>query len=204
VVVLGALVACGCGKVMDSSRDAGQDGAAQAGAGGAGGGVSGGASGSYGGAPGGAAGTIGVGSDCRADGDCASAGALCLAPGESPGCGVCRQPTSPCNADADCVSKGTAYICEVAACSCSGAKSCIQGCVDATSCGNGQFCASDHRCASSPCQPNANDRTCLPNFMCDGTGHCARKACTADADCAGACVKGMCYPRPGTCTPPAA
>jgi hypothetical protein len=74
--------------------------------------------------------------------------------------------------------------------------------VDTAGCGPAQFCSADHRCVGNVCTPG--DRSCVPNFECGSDGHCARKACSKDGDCTGACVKGLCYTRPGTCTPPAA
>jgi hypothetical protein len=203
-LLLAAVAAYGCGSVTastDAGADASASGAAGAsGHGGATGSGSGGRTGSGGaGAPTGQGG--GVGSDCRSQADCAS-GTACLAPGDAPGCGVCRQITAPCNADSDCASRGPASICVLAACSCSDAKSCVTGCQDSSACGAGQFCTSDHRCMYNVC--TVGDKSCLPNFTCGSDGHCTRQGCAADADCVGACVNGLCYPRPGVCTPAAA
>jgi len=208
--VLAALMTVGCAADnAPSSVDSGaRDGSLTGAGGGAGTPGGGGSTASGGGTGSGSGGTSypgaggGVGSDCRSQADCGSATVTCLAPGESPGCGICQQLKAPCTVDGDCASRGAAWICELAACSCSAAKSCVQGCTDSGGCATGQFCGADHRCAANLCTPG--DRSCLPNFTCGSDGHCARKTCNTDADCSGACVEGQCYPRPGTCTPPAA
>jgi hypothetical protein len=203
-LLLAALMACAaaCSETTQSGVDASADAAMalDAGAGGQGGGGTGGAT-ATGGSGSGAGGTA-IGGDCRSNGECALAGAQCLAPGESPGCGVCKQATYPCSADADCAARGPSAICELDPCACSGQKSCVTGCPDGVACGPGQFCGADHRCANNVCTPG--DQSCLPNFVCGSDGHCTRKTCTTNAGCDGACVKGMCYSRPGTCTPAAA
>jgi hypothetical protein len=203
-LLLAALITLGCGQ--SSSSPASVDAAAEASAAGGGGPGTGGTAAGAGGyhypGAGGAGGGVSIGGDCRSNDDCASAGALCLAPGESPGCGVCKQATFPCSADADCAARGPSAICDLDPCSCDGQKSCVTGCPDGVSCGPGQFCTADHRCANNVCTPG--DQSCLPDFVCGSDGHCTRKPCTTGADCDGACVKGFCYLRPGTCTPPSA
>jgi hypothetical protein len=68
-------------------------------------------------------------------------------------------------------------------------------------CRLGQTCRPDGHCVLTAC---AQDADCPANFACDAGAICARRACRADGECQGACVKGLCYPTPGTCAPPAA
>jgi hypothetical protein len=70
---------------------------------------------------------------------------------------------------------------------------------DRVACLVGQTCRSDGHCTPSVC---IQDSDCPPNFAC-GQGTCARRRCTSDSSCQGACVNGACYPTPGICAPPA-
>lgn len=163
------------------------------------------------------------GTACRSDADCSS-GAFerCIAPGENPGCGICRIPMRLCADDSDCVSAdGTTGICfeYVDPCSTFGggitcgpggdptSSMCIPRC-DATSCGAGDACGTDGRCAPVPC---GSLYACPDGTVCDpagaGDGHgCRRLSCTSDTDCpcGTGCVDGACHPTLGVCEPPRA
>ena len=164
------------------------------------------------------------GTPCRSDVDCASSSfERCLAPGENPGCGVCRIPMRLCASDADCAGPdGSTGICHeyVDPCSTFGggitcgpggdptSSMCIPRC-EATGCSAGDACASDGRCAPVFCGP---DYTCPEGTVCGfgggiGDAHgCMRLTCSSDADCpcGTGCVEGACQPTLGVCEPPRA
>ena len=135
-----------------------------------------------------------VGTDCKN-------GAMCFAPGESIGCGICFSPQETCASDADCKSAGATFICKPVHCACSGEHQCVQGCQSEADCAAWQFCAPNGNCVNDVC---LQTKDCLPNFECTppGNPHCNRKACQADAECAGYCVKGFCYDAEGFCSFP--
>jgi len=155
---------------------------------------------------GGAGGVPMSGSPCHANTDCGPNGALsCLAPGEFAGCGTCRQGQSTCGTDTDCAvaTDGgvavTHMICDLAPstdCSCMSVKICQIGCRTKSDCPLGQGCNGLHVCEAT-CTPGA--AFCPANSSCSDNGFCTQKTCTDDSQCAGACVKGRCYDRPGTC-----
>lgn len=154
----------------------------------------------------------GVGAMCWSDSDCATPAfqppppSYCLAPDQSSttnyGCPVCFTPPTTCATDGECASQGPTSICAVPGCSCSGTKTCLPGCATDADCATGQSCGTDHRCAASPCGPGAP--ACPTDFTCGAGQTCARRACTTDGECSGACVIGRCFDRAGTCTLPAA
>lgn len=164
------------------------------------------------------------GTGCRSDADCASARfERCIAPGENPGCGVCRIPMRGCETDADCSPPdGSPGICHefVDPCSTFGggiacgpggdptSSTCIPRC-ESTGCPAGDACASDGRCAPVHC---GADYTCPEGTVCafgggalDAHG-CQRLTCAGDADCpcGTGCVEGACHPALGVCEPPRA
>ena len=132
---------------------------------------------------------------CWEPGEC-TAPAVCLAPGEE-SCAPCDAPSADCTGDSQCADDGPTWICEAIACGCF--HECVPGCTSDSSCPAWTICGADHRCAPKPC--GGDGGLCPADFQCAG-GHCARKSCTDDADCSGACVKGLCHERPGTCTAP--
>lgn len=140
---------------------------------------------------------------CRGSSDC-SVGRICVAPGASPGCGVC-QPGPSCSVDGDC---GSGRVCELAPCSCSGSgRSCAPACT-AGGCHAGESCGGDGHCAPTPCSSTAQ---CPADFECvfppgPGSPHCQRRACTVDVDCGngGYCVDQACYGALGACSLPPA
>ena len=172
--------------------------------GGAGGNGGGGAAGS-----GGAAGTGGAssrggaggqtpmpGTPCSTNQDCGPGFALtCRAPGEFLGCGTCRQGTSNCGSDADCAAdagtSGGKLICDPmpsTSCFCSDPFICVAGCRAKSDCPSKQGCNRRHQCQNS-CVPG--DGTCPVDFSCGAEGFCGQTSCTTDAECSGACVKGL-------------
>lgn len=173
----------------------GGDGGGQGGAGATGG--QGGAGASTG--QGGAGGALQPG-QCRSDADCDPASAeSCFPPGASVGCGACLTPDMVCADDTECANPGE--ICEPAQCACNGEKTCVPGCVDASTCAVGEACEA-LRCVAKPCSGGAD---CPANFGCvmNAIGMvCARLACADDAACDGTCVLGSCHDMPGTCSPP--
>lgn len=164
------------------------------------------------------------GAGCRSDADCATARwERCIAPGENPGCGVCRIPTRDCETDADCSPPDASPgICHefVDPCSTFGggiacgpggdptSSICIPRC-EAAGCPEGQACASDGRCAPVRC---GAEYTCPAGTACAsgagvGDAHgCERLSCASDADCpcGTGCVEGACHPVLGVCEPPRA
>ena len=149
-----------------------------------------------------------MGTPCSSEDDCGPPGGMflmCLAPGESSGCGTCRMGPGDCSTDADCVrdggSTGGTMICDSAPsgyCYCYGAMICIVGCRTNADCGSGQACNPSHSCQNT-CV--AGDGTCPANYSCGTSGFCQQNSCTADSECSGFCVKGWCYQTRGTCEP---
>lgn len=152
---------------------------------------------------------------CRRDEECAATGEICLAPGESPGCGPCRPPERPCEPDgATCVTadgmmgRCVDYLLE---CTCTGELStrCDPYCSVDTDCPTGWRCApSSARCylptcdgGGIECGPN---RDCAPGDPRADPSGCVRRNCMFDSDCeCGACVDDDCRDGPGICTFPA-
>lgn len=138
---------------------------------------------------------------CRSSSDCHQRFEQCYAPGQTIGCGACILPTSDCQSDGDCALKGANMICANAGgCACMPVLICQQGCADNAGCGEGLACGADHRCAPKTCAGAAD---CPQNYDCK-SGACARRTCTSDDVCSGACVNGACYPTEGFCSAPAA
>ena len=152
-----------------------------------------------------------MGTPCSSQDDCGLPGGMflmCLAPGESSGCGICRMGPGDCSTDADCVrdggSTGGTMICDSAPsadCYCHGAMICIVGCRTNADCRSGQACNPSHSCQNT-CV--AGDGTCPANYSCGASGFCQQNSCTSDSECSGFCVKGWCYQTRGTCEPIAA
>jgi hypothetical protein len=136
---------------------------------------------------------------CWAEGECA-APATCLAPGDE-SCPPCPKPTADCATDSACADQGPIWICEPSACGCF--HQCVPGCTSDSTCPAWTTCGADHRCGPKLCAGDGGGG-CPANFLCGTDGRCARQSCTDDGDCKGACVKGLCYDRPGTCTAPPA
>ncbi|WP_211365425.1 hypothetical protein [Polyangium fumosum] len=206
--VLAAVVANAC----DGSGGGGDGGAGGSGGaggmGGSGGMVGTGGSGGTGGAGGsggsGGAGGSGGGNvlgpgECRTSADCNQGGEFCLSPGEQLPCGICYDPPNPCTTDAACAAQDPMTICAKAPCSC-GEPECLPGCTSDAACLPAEHCSPGHRCEPDPC---AVDGDCPANFACaPQVLTCARKACSADAECSGFCVNGLCHAEAGACALP--
>lgn len=139
---------------------------------------------------------------CRASTDCKVMTDGCVPPGSKLPCGACFDPPDTCQSDADCAAGGPSSICETAQCACNGEKACTPGCTSAVTCGTGEDCGSDHRCAPRSC---AQQLDCPINFRCPpvNNSHCERRSCKVDPECdQGYCVEGLCYDLLGDCTPP--
>lgn len=131
--------------------------------------------------------------------DTCTGGTVCAPPGTPQGCGACNIEPSNCDTDGDC--GAPSMICEPIPCSCENNRACTAGCVDDTTCDEGDACEpATGRCSPKACDGEAD---CPASFDCS-SGACERRACTADSDCDGYCVLGFCYQSQGTCTPPAA
>jgi hypothetical protein len=138
--------------------------------------------------------------DCESSDACQGSGGRCVAPDEFIGCGTC-QPLDPgCSADANCAPVG--LVCGPApatACACVPVLQCISSCTTAPFCLPGQLCDTAGHCVATPC---STDMDCPQQFTCAETG-CARRACTADAECSnGYCVRGRCFDTLGMCAAP--
>ncbi len=141
---------------------------------------------------------------CTTEFNCKNA-MMCIAPGESIGCGMCFKPENTCDSDAGCNPPAT--ICKPLKCACSGESTCQPGCKAASDCAEGFFCAPTGKCVEDVCKitdPPGADKSCKPNFVCKNPAnpHCFRKECTASTECEGFCVKGLCYSAPGQCSYP--
>ena len=144
------------------------------------------------------------GAPCWEDNDCHLGPAsflLCQAPGQSFGCPICYTPPNACATDQQCAATNAGTICEPAACTCHGEKTCVAGCASNAGCAPGFACGADHRCAATPCSA---DVVCPTDFTCVPGAGCRRKGCARDDECSFACVKGACYDHPGACTEPTA
>jgi len=149
-----------------------------------------------------------MGTPCRSQDDCGPPGGMflmCLAPGESSGCGTCRMGPGDCSTDADCVrdggSTGGTMICDSAPssyCYCYGAMICVVGCRTNADCSSGQACNPSHSCQNT-CV--AGGGTCPANYSCGASGFCQQNSCTSDSECSGFCVNGWCHQTLGTCEP---
>jgi hypothetical protein len=130
---------------------------------------------------------------CHSMQDCKS-GYECVAPGESPGCGICELGMA-CNSDGDC---GVGEICTGGPCICTNTgKACQPGCA-AGGCPEGMMCGQSNHCIPIFCSV-ASD---CPTFFDCVSGQCQRRPCSADPDCpGGACVNSACYPSLGQCEP---
>ena len=143
---------------------------------------------------------------CGAEKDC-KGGQMCIAPGESIGCGMCMNVENPCTSSAVC-NKG--YVCKPQQCACGGESTCQPGCAIPgmnVPCAIGTFCAPTGECVATVCmqvEPPGADKNCPPNFVCTNPGNpkCQRKPCTGSSQCQGACVKGFCYDKAGFCSYP--
>lgn len=139
---------------------------------------------------------------CAVEQECQPSEGSCLSPGQFAGCGICRRPlpSEICRTDADCAMAGVGYICTntPSLCLCSGETVCKPGCTADSDCGEGERCATNHRCEAKSCT-SASD--CPTDFRCD-SGKCARKPCTTSRDCSGYCVNTACHSTPGTCNLP--
>ncbi len=137
---------------------------------------------------------------CAEANDCESTTA-CAPPGTAFGCGSCNAEPGNCTDDAGCKAQGAAMICEPVVCTCTDQKACTQGCIQDSTCAEGQACD----LATARCVARACDATngCPPDFDCTATG-CARRTCTDDLACDGYCVLGECFTGRGECRPPSA
>lgn len=135
---------------------------------------------------------------CRNAKDCKSSSfQLCLATGESAGCGIDGGP-GECSTDDTCKSKSAGTVCELTLCA---GGQCVPACTAATVCPEGQACGALGHCAPMTCGATS---PCPRNFSCTSST-CLRKSCASDGDCGGrACVNGHCYDALGTCASPAA
>jgi hypothetical protein len=148
----------------------------------------------------------GIGGPCSTEQSCKNF--PCLAPGQSPGCGICKKGDGNCATDADCKSAGPKFICKPVPCSCDGAAMCVAGCAGDDACKVGEFCAPTGNCVPLVCKKlGDDDQSCPANFTCANPSNpkCQRKPCSKSGDCAkwsGTCVNGLCYDKPGQCMPP--
>ena len=144
----------------------------------------------------------GYGGPCSAETACKLPS--CIAPGQSPGCGICKQVEEGCTADSDCAKGGVKLVCKKVTCACGGESACQPGCESNAECATGQFCAPTGKCVALVCKKLGEDPSCPPNFVCQDAANpkCQRKACTASSACKGACVNGFCHDKAGTCMPP--
>lgn len=140
--------------------------------------------------------------ECRDSSDCTD-GQMCIAPGESAGCGICYEPENQCQTSKDC---GTGFVCglDESPCLCSGPTTvCMPACT-ADSCPEGQACTSDGTCQYISCATGGFQ---CPEYTSCNTGApkngCERWVCSADKDCSGGtCVEGQCYGDFGYCSYP--
>lgn len=134
---------------------------------------------------------------CRGNEDCTESAASCVPPGVDT-CGGAGCLLESCGIDGDCPAGDPPFVCEIDACC--GDKRCVPGCLVDTDCAVGFACNPDKHCVPQPCGSEA----CPANFDC-GQGSvpsCARRSCSCDAECEGACVLGQCHAGPGTCELP--
>ena len=136
---------------------------------------------------------------CYAEQACTVSWEMCWAPGEPLPCGMCYAPMpgEGCASDADCAAD---QICDETGgslCLCYPMPMCVPACTTDAACGEGQVCTKSGHCAATPC---AMSLDCPTNFACVA-GACARTSCKSSAECAGFCVKGLCYGEPGYCSP---
>lgn len=134
---------------------------------------------------------------CHTMSDCDGTG-MCVAPGQSLGCGACMMPESSCANDAACQATNPTSICKQSTiddCLCESAMICKPGCASDASCATGEFCDADMHCKPKTC---AADAGCPPNFTC-AAGACKRSACVSDENCDGFCVMSQCYATLGWC-----
>ena len=137
---------------------------------------------------------------CGEQADCPDTTA-CAPPGAAFGCGACNIEPNTCDDDAACKAGGASQICVPITCSCDGNKACADGCIDDTTCGEGEACdLAANRCRARTCEDAAD---CPANFDC-ANQRCTRARCTDDDACDGYCVEGSCYSARGECRPPAA
>ena len=142
---------------------------------------------------------------CGAEQACKN-GQMCIAPGQSIGCGMCMKVENACEANSACEKD---YVCKPQKCACGGESTCQPGCTVAGSekCPLGTFCAPTGACVADVClvvNPPGADKNCPANFVCENPGNpkCQRKKCQNSAECAGACVGGLCYDKAGFCSYP--
>jgi hypothetical protein len=149
---------------------------------------------------------------CRKNADCAYGS--CLLPGQDflPSCGG-PPPTVECSTSADCVKASdagadadsdggtTVRVCQPAACfgrvcapPCKQDKDCPLAAVAPSVCDVATGVCLRARCTPSSC---GTDSVCNPAVGCDHP-----KSCSSDAECAGACVTGLCVSGPGHCAIP--
>jgi hypothetical protein len=137
---------------------------------------------------------------CGEQADCSDVTA-CVPPGTELACGSCNNQENSCADDAECKAQRPTAICEPIPCSCDGNKACGDGCVDDTTCAEGETCdLAANRCRATTCDDIAD---CPANFDCVDQ-RCTRAICTEDAECVGYCVEGSCFSSLGECRPPSA
>lgn len=105
---------------------------------------------------------------CRRQADC-SGGALCQyeRPSGAGTCGACFQVPNPCSGDASCANGMTCLPArELIDCQCPGQSTCTPACT-ADSCGAGNVCKGDGRCAVASCV--TDEYSCPDGTICDRT-----------------------------------
>lgn len=143
------------------------------------------------------------GGPCSADTTCCSP-AMCMAPGEGFGCGICFPTEDECSDENPC---GEGSVCATfpppqCACEPREFKRCAPACPDTP-------CASDETCVASVCRPVScvDGYACPAGARCNATNPdrhgCSRLTCAAHSDCpddARVCVNGRCFTDSGTCS----
>jgi hypothetical protein len=128
------------------------------------------------------------GDRCKVSADCTSGRYCSVSPGF---CGGATRET--CQKDGDCADAGGG-TCITDLCA---NRSCSPTCTSDADCPYtqlGQLVCLTGMCALAPCGATG----CPANYVCNG-GACHIKHCTADSDCAGACVTGVCSSGLGYC-----
>jgi len=122
------------------------------------------------------------------------AGDVCI-DGILPGCVGDSVQSYGCTSDADCAAapqNGVMPVCR----RCDAQHGfCDAPCTPGAACPGGTCDATSH-CARKSCTAAAD---CPTNFTCGADSLCARKTCAADAECSGFCVSGHCAEAAASC-----